>query len=129
MILTTSEILFRHQNGLYSYCTEIDLLHPENIRQRHVWTAADGQVRIEDWIWIGGGAGIDGIIESIDMFCAFRWFGPQGAAVGPSSHSGTEHALRPAITLTARSRHFPRAAWMSLLRISRSQVSALLVPS
>ena len=59
MILTTSEVPFRH-HGLYSYRIEIDLLHPENIRQRHVWTAADGQVRIEEWIRIGGGAGIDG---------------------------------------------------------------------
>ena len=40
--------------SLGRYRIEVDLTDPRRILQRHVWTAQDGRVRIEDWIHIGG---------------------------------------------------------------------------
>jgi hypothetical protein len=53
LVLSTAEIPFRY-NGCYSYRIEIDLTNPEYVRQRRIWTLADGGVRIEDWTRIGG---------------------------------------------------------------------------
>ena len=53
LVLATAEIPFR-PHGCASYRIEVDLTDPEHVRQRRIWTLADGGVRIEDWTWIGG---------------------------------------------------------------------------